>query len=555
VSVLSVKVGTAHRGGFAVRWFGAGDFNIYSAMGKASVPRTDRELKVTLPHPKALKPDARVRWTLKASDRFGKPVNGEGTVRIFDRSLEYYVSGAGSWLAGLYPERISNSGGIGSLFNSRFTDIPVKEGLVDRMLSLFDRELKEEKLPSLRINSSRSGHRRFFGRGMAQTLSAGYEDESFGDMAEMKSGGANLAMSAPAARSMGRAKSERFNGEAVLTKDKKAGGPPVAVRKDFSETAYFNPQLKITGGKGPFSLRLPERLTSWKIDAAVITRDVKKGTISSAVVTRKELMARLDIPRFFREGDRSEITAVLSSQARDELSGEVTLQITLDGADAAEKFALAGPVKNFTLKPGGSAALRWPVTAPRGIAAYKVRVIARAAQLSDAQENDLPVLPSRERLIASQVTALDGKGTKELRLTELEKEDKTRELESLHLEVQPQLILTVLNSLPFLVHYPHECTEQLLNRYVPLAITNSFYKTYPALAAAVKKIPKRRTLTPAWERDNPVRMMTLLESPWENLSKGRESSLPVVDMLDPKLVRAEKEDAITKLAGYQNSDG
>jgi len=33
---------------------------------------------------------------------------------------------------------------------------------------------------------------------MAQTLSAGYEDESFGDMAEMKSGVANLAMSAPA---------------------------------------------------------------------------------------------------------------------------------------------------------------------------------------------------------------------------------------------------------------------------------------------------------------------------------------------------------------------
>jgi len=71
-------------------------------------------------------------------------------------------------------------------------------------------------------------------------------------------------------------------------------------------------------------------------------------------------------------------------------------------------------------------------------------------------------------------------------------------VESLRLEIQPQLILTVLNSLPFLVHYPHECTEQLLNRYVPLAITNSFYNRYPELKKAVAKVPKRTTLTPAW---------------------------------------------------------
>lgn len=101
----------------------------------------------------------------------------------------------------------------------------------------------------------------------------------------------------------------------------------------------------------------------------------------------------------------------------------------------------------------------------------------------------------------------------------------------------------------------HECTEQLLNRYVPLAITNSFYKRYPQLKAAVAKIPRRTTLTPAWERDNPVRMMTLMETPWEEASKGRKSYWPSIDMLDPKVVAAEKEDALTKLKACQNSDG
>ena len=90
---------------------------------------------------------------------------------------------------------------------------------------------------------------------------------------------------------------------------------------------------------------------------------------------------------------------------------------------------------------------------------------------------------------------------------------------------------------------------------MPLAITNSFYNKYPALRASVARIPKRTTITPEWERDNPVRLMSLMETPWERESKGRESYLPVVDMLDPKVVAEEREDALSKLKAYQHPDG
>jgi hypothetical protein len=63
--------------------------------------------------------------------------------------------------------------------------------------------------------------------------------------------------------------------------------------------------------------------------------------------------------------------------------------------------------------------------------------------------------------------------------------------------IDPQLALTVLNSLPLLVRDPLICVEQYLNRYVPLAIVNSFYRKHPKMAAAVKKIPKRETPLPA----------------------------------------------------------
>jgi uncharacterized protein YfaS (alpha-2-macroglobulin family) len=264
---------------------------------------------------------------------------------------------------------------------------------------------------------------------------------------------------------------------------------------------------------------------------------------------------RLDIPRFFREGDRSRLTAVVTNETAGELSGDVALSLTRGGEAAHAGFGIKDLSRPFTVKPRGSVAVYWDIEAPRGPAPYKARAVARAGRLADAQENDLPVLPSRERLIASTVAALDGNSAKTLRLPELEAADPTREVESLHLEIQPQLLLTVLNSLPFLVQYPYECTEQLLNRYVPLAITNGFYNKYPALRASVAKIPRRTTLTPEWERDNPVRLMSLMETPWERQSRGREAGWPVIDMLDPKVVAAQKEDALGKLKSYQFPDG
>ena len=552
VSLTGIKVGPEHSGGFGLRWFGAGGFKIYSAMAEADVPLKDKELSVSMTYDKVLKPGQKAFWTLKARDSSGRAVNGEGTVRIFDRSLEYYQADAGFWTDSLYPRRQSVSDGRASLFEPSAIAMPIQTGIIRRMLDLFGRGMKEERLPAFRIGSSRIN--RFSGRGGFMSKSMGMMEDSAAPMM--------MAASEMSEAASGLAGGNGMKEELKMKKDSAQGAAapspaeaPVQVRKDFSETAYFNPRLKVVKGSGKFSFNIPERLTSWKISSYLITGGVKRGKFSAETVTKKDLMVRLDIPRFFREGDRSALTAIINNESAAELSGEAVLSVTSDGAAAENRFALKELSKPFTVKAGGTVSLYWEITAPAGTAVYKVRAVARAGALSDAQENDLPVLPSRERLIATFVASLDGRVSKELRLKELEEKDETRVVESLHLEVQPQLILTVLNSLPYLVHYPHECTEQLLNRYVPLAITNSFYNRYPELRKAVAKVPKRTTLTPAWERDNPARTMTLMETPWEEASKGQKAYWPAIDMLDPKVVSAERDDAIEKLKSYQNGDG
>lgn len=559
LSVFSLKVGSEHRGGFGLRWLGAGGFKVYSAMDGADVPLKDKNISLSLDYDKTLAPGQKASWLLKASDPAGRPASGEALVKIFDRSLEYYGADAAFWGDGLYPARRSSGEAWGSLFTPYAVELPIKTGLIQRMMQAFRQAIAAERLASLRIGSSS-----LYGRPSALGAIRGamaksvYSDDEGAVRLSMAGGaGSNLA-EADSVQGMAMERSSmksKSDSSFAAAPERKKAEAEVKARTDFSETAYYNPQLKVLKGAGKFSFTIPERLTSWKISSYLLTRGARRGSFSAETVTKKDLMVRLDIPRFFREGDRSRLTAVVTNDTAGELSGEVALSVTLDGAAAREKFGLKDLSRAFTVKPNGTVSLYWEMEAPRGTAAYKVRAVARAGELSDAQENDLPVLPSRERLIASAAASLDGNSSKTFRLPELEAADPTREVESLHLEVQPQLILTVLNSLPFLVHYPYECTEQLLNRYVPLAITNSFYNKYPELRASVAKIPKRTTLTPEWERDNPVRLMSLMETPWERESKGRQSRSPVVDMLDPKLVAAEKEDAVSKLKAYQHPDG
>lgn len=561
VQTLEIPVGDDHKGGFVVRWFGAKDFAIRAGQVRVDVPWKDRELTVKLRHDSVMKPGQAVSWSLSVRDRADKPVSGEAAVRVYDRSLEYYAAGAGAWTSGLYAPRWTYNPAVGSLFTPYGNQMPVETGWVKKILDLYYEAIREPMAPGLRLNRSRVygryGGMRYKGMAAVRGAASGALDQEM-DMI----GGAAMAApaSAPArlseAREENSMKKEKDGGMAGNKQDeKKPQSPPVASRKDFSETAFFDAHLKIKDGKAFFKFKAPERLTSWKTSAVVLTRDVKRGTVEAESVTRKELMVRVEMPRFYREGDEGLLQAIVHNETGAPLIGEVTLEVTEDGKDAASKLGLTGTSVSFTAKPHGIAPLSWTVKAPRGTTTFLVRAIARSGALADAEERELPILPSRERLIETAFVILDGALLKVLTLPTWATPDPTREHESIHLQVDPQLALIILNSLPSLIHYPYECTEQVLDRYVPLAIVNAFYKKYPALAAATKKIPKRDTITPAWDRNDPRRLTRLMESPWEEISKGIKTSWPLVDMFDPKVVEAELADSLSKLKAYQLPDG
>ncbi|MBN1383458.1 MAG: hypothetical protein JW983_01075 [Elusimicrobia bacterium] len=542
VGLVKIPIIKEYKGGITVRWFGVNNMQTYH--GKVDIPIPHREKKLTVeldPFKKELKPGEKQTWGLKIKDYKKRAVNGaEALVLMYDRSLEYYMKTDNPWLNVLYNPRPSPDSGADSNLIYYARDIPVTEGLLEKIFKSFRDYGEKPSPPSMRTSRTRIS----VGRKKGKVLKCEVHSE-----AEYR-----CLDEAIAGEMLGYDKFGIDSLSILSSKEKFAKKPEV--RKAFNETAFFKPEV-VTGknGKGTFSFTAPEQLTGWRIKVFAFTPDIKEGRLTEEAVTKKELMVRADIPRFFREGDNGTVSAVVHNESDRTISGRLSIEITENDNPVINKLKLTGPEKTFKIEPHSLKSFDWMVQIPDGITEYKIRVTAVSKKLSDSEERNLPILPSRQRLIESRFIVLDGNSTKKMKVDELLKEDSTRINESMVLQIDPQLTLSILNSIPFLINYPYECVEQLLNKYVPLAVMNGIYKKYPEIAEAVKKIPKRKTTTPAWEKDDPRRLIKLIETPWMWQSEGRPTVWPITDMLDPEIVESQKDIIFEKLKNAQLPDG
>ncbi len=547
VRLIEIPVTEKMKGGFALRWFGVKEFGVYYGQATISVPWKEKKLEVALePFSKELKPGEEVNWGVKVSDAKKQPVRAEVLALMYDRSLEYYVTSHNLWLDSLYALRTTQVSWVYALLEQYAINLPVTEGLLDELLKAFRQPPEEPNLPGLRTwrtwargDYSGQGRPRMLMRESVPAPMAA-------PMEEMDSVVAGAVVANAKAKLATSLEDSEIRYEEVAK--------TVETRKEFADTAFFRPHIATArDGTGLFSFTAPEQLTSWRIKLFAFTGDVKEGTMTEEAVTRKDLMVRADLPRFFREKDKGTVTAIVHNESDQPLEGELFIDITEDGKTINQQLKLGDNRKSFRIEPHSLASFDWMIEVPHGVSTYKVRVAAVTGKLSDAEERELPILPSRQRLIESAFVALSGSESKVLEISL--KDDPTRINESMVLQIDPQLALSILNTVPFLIEYPYECVEQILNKYVPLSIINEVYKKYPAIRKAVGKIPKRDTPTPPWEKDDPNRLITLMETPWVWQSKGRPTIWPIIDLLDPEIVEAQKEINFNKLKAAQLANG
>src|SRR5262249_31489005 len=136
--------------------------------------------------------------------------------------------------------------------------------------------------------------------------------------------------------------------------DKGGGGgidSDVLVRRDFPDTAYWNPSL-VTGddGLGSVTVTLPDSLTTWRMSARAVTANTLVGQAAEDVVATRPLLVRPALPRFLTLGDQPLIQAVVHNSTNGAIDASVQLDIvTPEGASPALK--LDGPAQQSVNVP------------------------------------------------------------------------------------------------------------------------------------------------------------------------------------------------------------
>lgn len=545
VSVYALPVTGELRGGVSLAWFGAGDYQIFQGETSVNVPFDNKELAVTFTPQQTVRPGQPVSWKLSAKNAAGTPVNGQANITVYDKSLDYYVKNNPSLtLEELYPQRQGTADSSRSntfARNTSYDQIPKEE------------QERREVLPLPMLNLQMRQHVygvMYKGMAMARSTAPMMANKMSAKEEMAEEATFNVAFSADMARGVDDGGMEY----GVVTSESDTQAAEKAPRTDFSEIAYFNSQLPVTGGQAAVKFTMPQSLTTWNIFGFVLTKTVDFGAFTAQTVTKKDFMVRLQTPRFYREGDKGVIQAAVTNLTDKKLSAQVTLSIQKDGQDALAAFGLTPTAKTVTVPANSTQFATWEITAPAAPALYTLTAAARAGQSADAEQKTFPVLPGKMRLLATANKALkNGKNT--LTLSELDGVDP-KNVETVALTVNPSLALSVLNSMPKVLTSPYKDLVSTLNRYVPLAVVNKFYTTYPQLKEAVKKLPKRDGQTASWNQNDPLRLTLLEQTPWLRQAQGnKQHAADVIDLFNAQTVEKTLSKELKQIANFQNASG
>ncbi len=531
-TVYSLPIQNHWRGGVYLRWFGASDYQFYTDQTFINVPYDNKELAFNISVPETVKPGEKVNWAISVKNAAGAPVQAQASVRVYDKSLDYYAKVNPLLnLENLFPQAESR-------VELRDSDFIVSPTTAQPFKKMPEAHFQMPQMPNLDLQA------RFVRYGIMNFATT------------RAVGGVKMA----AAPRMAMAKSmdvvmEESAGMDTAEKETGAAEPKAQIRTDFAETAYFNPTLPITGGKGSVHFTMPQNLTAWNVMAFALTKQADFGTFTTQTLTRKDITVRLSLPRFWREKDQSTLVAQVTNLTNKKRQAEVTLDLTLDGQNAASLFGIEKTTQSISIPAGGTTAVTWSVNVPEGVGILKAAATVRSGKDTDAEAKEIPLLPAQERLAESMTIALES-GRETLKLDNLLTPDSQCKVSAVTLRVDPSLMLSVFGAMPQLLRPTHTDALSVADRYVPLAVVNAFYKTYPMLSSAVTKLPKPNTQTSAWDNTDPARLTLLEETPWlPQAQGGAERTAFLTDLFDPAAVEKARTQAEKELAKYQTASG
>ncbi len=240
------------------------------------------------------------------------------------------------------------------------------------------------------------------------------------------------------------------------------------IRKNFKDTAFWQADV-VTGadGKATVKVDLPDNLTTWRATARGITADTKVGASKYKVVARKDVIMRLETPRFVTQGD----TVTLSGIVHNYLNADKSTQISLEVNGAQLQNASKQTV---TIGKQGEHRIDWQISAPQ---VGEITLLAKALTdtESDAVELPLTVVPRGLHQVKNESAAFSDENAERTFSLNLPPNADAR-ARNFKIEVSPSVAGTLFGALDYLTAYPYGCTEQTMSSFLPNVIVTQALK-------------------------------------------------------------------------------
>lgn len=246
----------------------------------------------------------------------------------------------------------------------------------------------------------------------------------------------------------------------------------LVIREEFPDTTFWQGQLA-TGpdGEATVSVTLPDNLTTWRMDVRAVTLDTQVGQTTSDIVSTLPLLVSPQTPRFFVVGDSAQLGAVIHNNTEETLDAVVTLEaegVTLTGSNS----------QTITVPARQQAFVTWTAVI-QDVARVDLVFYTQAGPYSDATRppqatldgGGLPVYKYEvPETVGTSGQLLDGGAVVEsISLPIYPGYELTQG--TMTVQVAPSLAAAMTDGLDYLQHYPYECTEQLVSKFLPNLLT------------------------------------------------------------------------------------
>ncbi|MDD2411584.1 MAG: alpha-2-macroglobulin family protein [Bacteroidales bacterium] len=548
---------------------------VYLKLVYISVPDNSKQLDIAFETFRdKLSPGQQEEWRLKIKGENGDKVLAEILAGMYDASLDAFVKHFWSF----YPLRRDQSmitWSMGETFNSTTSDFYFKNSkYLYRFYNVY------EQLNWFGFNFYNYG---YFGRqystnqinrkqtgGLVESISDEvYELEHDLDkgidvttVSGERSGGKSDGLAASRGGGEQQLRKELAEVQQGEIQAAVSGFDNIQVRTNFNETAFFMPHISTDeDGNAVLKFTVPESLTRWKIMGITHTKDLKFGSFNKELVTQKELMVFPNAPRFFREGDKISFSVKISNISDKDLSGFAKVEF-FDAITMKPIHDLMNHQevqKTFSTKQGQSTQVDWQVTIPQGIMAITYRVLASSGNFSDGEENTLPVLTNRMLVTESMPMPINGNQKKTFVFEKMQKNKSTTLKHFKYtLEFTSNPAWYAVQALPYLMEYPHQCSEQIFSRFYANSIATHIANSSPKIKAVFESW---KNITPDallsnLEKNQELRSLMLEETPWVLNAKSETDQKQKIGLLfDMIRMSNELTQSFDKLQKLQMSNG